>query len=102
LTPEWEQSSAGPFNHWPTGLGFQYFYGFLNADTSQWAPSIVENTKFVEPPYNDPNYFFERDMTDKAIGWLREQRAQTPDRPFFYVLRARYRPRATPRAAGVD
>jgi arylsulfatase A-like enzyme len=99
LTPEWEQSSAGPFNHWPTGLGFQYFYGFLNADTSQWAPSIVENTKFVEPPYNDPNYFFERDMTDKAIGWLREQRAQTPDRPFFmyYAPGTAHAPHHAPR-----
>jgi arylsulfatase len=83
LTPEWEQSSVGPFDRWPTGLGFQYFYGFLNADTSQWAPSIVENTTFVEPPYDNPNYFFERDMADKAIDWLRLQRAQAPDRPFF-------------------
>lgn len=83
LTPEWEQSSAGPFDRWPTGLGFQYFYGFLNADTSQWAPSIVENTSFIEPPYADPDYFFERDMADKAIDWLRTQRAQAPDRPFF-------------------
>jgi arylsulfatase len=83
ITPEWEQSQAGPFDRWPTGLGFQYFYGFLNADTSMFAPSLVENTTPVEPPYDDPNYFFERDMADKAIGWIREQRALSPDRPFF-------------------
>ncbi|MGA0100319.1 MAG: sulfatase-like hydrolase/transferase, partial [Steroidobacteraceae bacterium] len=51
LTPEWEQSAAGPFDRWPTGLGFDYFYGFLNADTSQWEPSLVENTRFLEPTY---------------------------------------------------
>ncbi len=83
VTPEWEQSSNGPHDRWPTGLGFQYFYGFLNADTSMYAPSLVENTRFVEPPYDDPDYFFERDMADRTIQWLRQQRAQDPTQPFF-------------------
>ncbi len=83
ITPEWEQSLAGPFDRWPTGLGFQYFYGFLNADTSMFAPSIIENTTAIEPPYQDPDYFFEKDMADRAIGWIRQQRALDPQRPFF-------------------
>lgn len=83
LTPEWEMSAAGPHDRWPTGLGFEYFYGFLSADTSMWAPSIVENTRPVEPPHGDPSYHFEKDMADHAISWLRTQRASAPDKPFF-------------------
>ncbi|MFZ8984752.1 MAG: arylsulfatase [Steroidobacteraceae bacterium] len=83
LTPEWEQSAAGPFDRWPTGLGFDYFYGFLNADTSQWEPSLVENTRFLEPTYDDPNYFLERDMADRAIDWIGNVKASDPARPFL-------------------
>ncbi|MFZ5706589.1 MAG: sulfatase-like hydrolase/transferase [Pseudomonadota bacterium] len=83
LTPDWEMSAAGPHDRWPTGLGFEYFYGFLSADTSMWAPSIVENTLPVEPPHGDPSYHFEKDMADHAISWLRTQRASAPDKPFF-------------------
>lgn len=83
LTPEWEQSSAGPFDRWPTGLGFDYFYGFLNADTSQWEPSLVENTRFLEPDYANPDYFLEQDMADRAIQWMQNVKASDPARPFF-------------------
>ncbi|TAL03338.1 MAG: arylsulfatase [Rhodospirillaceae bacterium] len=83
ITPEWEMSMAGPYDRWPTGLGFEYFYGFLSADTSMYAPSIVENTTPREPPHNDPNYHFEADMADHAIQWLRQQHAVAPDKPFF-------------------
>lgn len=83
LTPEWEMSMAGPYDRWPTGLGFEYFYGFLSADASMWEPGIIENTRRVEPPHDDPEYFFEKDMADKAIGWIREQHAVAPDKPFF-------------------
>lgn len=83
LTPEWQSSAAGPFDQWPTGLGFEYFYGFLSADTSMWEPSIVENTLPVEPPHDDPNYFFEKDMADHAVKWMRTQQAAAPDKPFF-------------------
>lgn len=83
LTPDWEMSPAGPFDRWPTGLGFEYFYGFLSADTSMWAPAIVENTVPVEPPHDDPDYFFEKDMADRAINWMRTQKAAAPDKPFF-------------------
>lgn len=83
LTPEWQSSAAGPFDQWPTGLGFEYFYGFLSADTSMWEPSIVENTLPVEPPHDDADYFFEKDMADHAIKWMRTQQAAAPDKPFF-------------------
>jgi arylsulfatase len=81
--PDWQTSQAGPFNLWPVGLGFEYFYGFVGGDTNQWAPAIVENTRPVEPPHDDPNYNFDRDMADKAIAWLRMQHAMAPNKPFF-------------------
>ena len=83
LTPEWEESAAGPFDRWPTGLGFEYFYGFLSADANQYAPPLVENTTQIAPPQNDPDYIFDRDMADHAIAWLEKQRALAPDKPFF-------------------
>jgi len=81
--PDWQTSQAGPFDLWPVGLGFEYFYGFVGGDTNQWAPAIVENTRPIEPPHDDPNYNFDRDMADKAIAWLRMQKAMAPNKPFF-------------------
>ncbi len=81
--PDWHTSQAGPFDLWPVGLGFEYFYGFVGGDTSQWAPAIVENTRPIEPPHDDANYNFDRDMADKAISWIRMQKAVAPDKPFF-------------------
>jgi len=81
--PDWHTSQAGPFNLWPIGLGFEYFYGFVGGDTNQWAPAIFENTRPVEPPHDVPNYNFDRDMADKAIVWLRMQHAMAPNKPFF-------------------
>ena len=83
--PDWHTSQAGPFDLWPAGLGFEYFYGFVGGDTNQWAPAITENTRPVEPPSpdEDPDYNFDEDMADRAIGWLRMQNAVAPDKPFF-------------------
>jgi arylsulfatase A-like enzyme len=83
LVPEWEMSQTGPFDRWPTGMGFEYFYGFLSADVSQFAPVITENTTQIEPPRNDPNYHFDADLADRAIGWMRQQQQLAPDKPFF-------------------
>jgi arylsulfatase A-like enzyme len=80
--PDWQSSQAGPFDLWPTGLGFEYFYGFLGGDTSQWAPAIYENNQPVEPPHDDPNYFFEKDMADHAIARIRMLHAVAPDKPW--------------------
>lgn len=97
VTPEWEQSAAGPFDRWPTGLGFEHFYGFLGADISMYAPALVRGTSFIAPP-RDQNYFFERDMADDAIGWIREQQAIAPDNPFFiyYAPGAAHAPNHAP------
>jgi len=81
--PDWHTSQAGPFDLWPVGRGFEYFYGFVGGDTSQWTPAIVENTRPVEPPRDDPNYNFDRDMADHCINWLRMQNAVAPKKPFF-------------------
>jgi arylsulfatase len=72
----------GPFDRWPTGHGFDYFYGFLAGETSQWEPRLVENTTAVEPPH-DRNYHLSEDMAQRSIDWLRKHRAFSPDKPFF-------------------
>jgi len=80
--PDWHNSQAGPFDLWPTGLGFEYFYGFIGGDTSQWAPAIFENIKPIEPPHDDKNYFFDKDMADKAIERIRLLHSIAPDKPW--------------------
>jgi len=83
--PDWMSSQAGPFDLWPSGLGFEYFYGFLGGDTDQWHPALFENTKPIEPaPYlGNPNYVFDHDLADKAIGWMRMQHSLAPNKPWF-------------------
>ena len=81
--PDYETSQAGPFTQWATGMGFEYFFGFNGGDTNQWAPALVENTRPVEPPVNDPNYHFMTDMTDRAIAWIQNQKSVAPKKPFF-------------------
>lgn len=100
LTPQWEQSMAGPFDRWPTGLGFQHFYGFISADTSQWEPSLVEDTTPIEPPHGDPKYFFEADMANHAIHWIEKQHAVAPSKPFFiyYAPGTAHAPNQAPKA----
>jgi arylsulfatase A-like enzyme len=82
-TPEWEQSAVGPFDRWPTGLGFDYFYGFMGGATSQWNPLLFENTTPVEKPPEDKNYILDHDLANHAIGWLRQLNASNPDKPFL-------------------
>lgn len=81
--PDWQSSPAGPFDLWPTGLGFEYFYGFIGGDANQWAPAIFEGTRAVEPPHGDANYHFDQDLADHAIDWIRTQHAMAPSKPFF-------------------
>lgn len=83
LTPTWEQTGIGPYDHWPSGMGFQYFYGFLPGATDQFSPRLIENNNPVEPPHDDPNYIFEKDMADHAIRWIHKQQSIAPDKPFF-------------------
>ena len=83
-TPATETTAMGPFTLWPTGegIGFDYFYGFLAGETSQWEPRLVENLNPVEPPH-DEKYHLSEDLADKAITWMREHRAFSPDKPFL-------------------
>jgi arylsulfatase A-like enzyme len=81
-TPATETTAMGPFDRWPTGYGFEYFYGFLAGETSQWEPRLVENTNTVEPPH-DPSYHLTTDLADHAIAWLHKHQAYAPDKPFL-------------------
>jgi arylsulfatase A-like enzyme len=81
-TAAWEASVSGPFDRWPHRQGFDKFYGFIGGETNQWAPFLYDGTAPVELP-NDPNYHFMSDMTDKAVDWIKYQKALTPDRPVF-------------------
>ncbi|WP_417732955.1 arylsulfatase [Rosistilla oblonga] len=81
-TPATETTSIGPKDRWPNGYGFEYFYGFLAGETSQWEPRLVENYDAVEPP-EDEGYHLTEDLTDKALAWLDDQQAFAPDKPFL-------------------
>ncbi len=83
-TPAEETTAAGPFENWPTGLGFEYFYGFLAGEASQYEPNLVRNTTVVLPPRSpEEGYHLSEDLAEDAIGWLRTQKALQPDKPFF-------------------
>jgi arylsulfatase A-like enzyme len=83
--PVWETSPLGPFDSWPScGGGFEYFYGFIGGETNQYYPAIYEGTTPVEPDKTpEQGYHFTEDMTDKAIKWIRQQKALMGDKPFF-------------------
>ncbi|OCP00727.1 MULTISPECIES: arylsulfatase [unclassified Ensifer] len=82
-TPATETTAIGPKDHWPNAYGFEYFYGFLGGETSQWEPRLTENYDAVEPPHDDPKYHLTEDMVDKALKWLDDYRAYDPDKPFL-------------------
>jgi arylsulfatase len=81
-TPADQTTAMGPFDRWPTGHGFDHFYGFIAGETSQWEPRLYENTTPVEPPH-DPHYHLSEDLADRAIQWLRRHGSFSPDAPFF-------------------
>jgi arylsulfatase len=86
LAPLWEQTLAGPFDRWPTGLGFERFYGILNAEASQWEPPMFDQTTPVMPYEGRDDYHMTEDITDKAISWMRVQKASQPEKPFFTYI----------------
>lgn len=75
-------SPAGPYGTWPAGYGFDYFYGFLGAETDQYSPSLIRNTTPVEAP-RDPNYHLTEDLAADGVRWLRQHHTLAPDQPFF-------------------
>jgi arylsulfatase len=82
LVPDWEASPAGPFDRWPTGQGFDHFYGFLGGETDQYEPTLYQGTTPVRRPAREP-YHLSEDLADRAIEWIRLQRSLRPERPFF-------------------
>jgi arylsulfatase len=81
-TPPWEVSTSGPYDRWPTGSGFDKFYGFIGGETNQWAPAIYDGVTRVEHDMS-PTYHFTTDMTNQAIKWVSAQHSLTPDKPFY-------------------
>jgi len=83
-TPDWETSPVGPFDRWPTGKGFQTFYGFMGGETNQFTPQLFRNTTPVEPDTTpEQGYHLTDDLATKAIEWLHTRQSITPDRPWF-------------------
>ncbi|TAI64061.1 arylsulfatase [Bradyrhizobium sp. Leo170] len=97
--PDWMSSQAGPFDLWPNGLGFEYFYGFIGGDSDQWHPALYENTTPIEPYLGDPAYILDRDLADKAIAWMRMQHALAPNKPWllYYATGTAHAPHHAPK-----
>jgi arylsulfatase len=82
--PVWETSPMGPHDRWPTSSGFEHFYGFIGGETNQYEPAIYQDTVPIEPETRpEEGYHFTKDMTDKSIDWVRQQKSLMPDKPFF-------------------
>ncbi|QIX26558.1 arylsulfatase [Nocardioides sp. JQ2195] len=99
LAPRWEVNPAGPYDRWPLGLGFERYYGFLSAETSQRTPTLVRDNSYVPQPRTpDEGYHLMEDLTDEAIGFIRDQQQNTPERPFFlyYAASAMHAPIQAP------
>jgi arylsulfatase len=98
--PVWEVSPVGPFHQWPTGSGFEYFYGFVGGEANQYYPGLYEGTTAIEPPKTpEEGYTLNEDLANRAITWVRQQKALAPDKPFFmyYVPGATHAPHHVPK-----
>jgi arylsulfatase A-like enzyme len=82
-TPFYQSSVAGPFDQWPVGMGFEYFYGFVGGDTSQWQPNLFRNTTAIYPFRDNPGWNLTTAMADDAIQYMKELNAVSPEKPFF-------------------
>lgn len=93
-TPSFQYSAAGPFDQWPSGMGFQYFYGFMGGESDQWTPYLFRDHTPVYPWLDKPGYNFVSDMADDAIRHIKELNASAPEKPFFvyYVPGATHDP----------
>jgi arylsulfatase A-like enzyme len=86
-TPVWEVSVSGPFDRWPTGDGFEKFWGFVAGETNQWEPTLFEGTSPTEPRATaDEGYHITEEQVDQGIAWVKAQQAMTPDKPFFMYM----------------
>jgi arylsulfatase len=82
--PVFESSPIGPFDRWPTGSGFEHFFGFIGGENHQYYPALYEGTTPIEPERTpEQGYHLMEDLADKTIAWVRQQKAIAPDKPFF-------------------
>jgi arylsulfatase len=97
--PDWMSSQAGPFDLWPSGLGFEYFYGFIGGDSDQWHPALYENTMPIEPYLGKPDYILDHDLADQAIRWMEMQHALAPTKPWmlYYATGTAHAPHHAPK-----
>ena len=93
-TPSYQSSQAGPFEQWPNGMGFEYFYGFVGGDASQWQPNLFRNTTAIYPFLNNPGWNLETAMADEAIGYIKQLKEIAPGKPWlvYYVPGATHAP----------
>ena len=93
-TPSYQSSQAGPFNQWPNGMGFDYFYGFVGGDTNQWQPNLFRNTTAIYPFQGNPGWNLETAMADEAIHYIKQLKEIAPSKPWFvyYVPGATHAP----------
>jgi arylsulfatase A-like enzyme len=103
LIPQPEATLAGPFDHWPTHQGFDYYYGFIDGETNQWFPELTLGTQPIEmvaPPGRKNDYTLNEDLANKAIDWIKSEKSLAPDKPFFiyYAPGASHAPLQAPRA----
>jgi arylsulfatase A-like enzyme len=82
-TPSYQYSAAGPYDQWPIGMGFDYFYGFMGGETDQWTPYLFQNTTQIFPWIGKPGYNLTTDLADEAIAHMKKLNASAPDKPFF-------------------
>ncbi len=83
---DWESTQAGPFDRWPTGLGFEKFYGFIGGVANNWRPALFDGTTPIEPHVGKPDYNLDYDLADQAISWIRMQKTIAPEKPFLAYI----------------
>src|SRR5262245_52326701 len=95
--PEYQVNVSGPFDLWPTRVGFDKFYGYIAGEQSLFTPNLIDGTTNIGRP-RDPNHHFNTDLTDKAVTWIQATRSLTPDRPFlmYYAQSASHPPHTPP------
>ena len=101
-TPAFQYSVAGPFDQWPSGMGFDYFYGFMGGETDQWTPYLFRDHTQIFPWIGKPDYNLTTDMADEAIGYMKQLNAAAPDTAVLRLLRSRRKPLAAPAEGGVE
>ena len=95
----WMHTQAGPFDQWPVGMGFEYFYGFLGGDANQWQPNLTRNTTLIAPYEGNPGWNLITAMADEAIDYMHRLNAIAPDKPFlvYYAPGATHAPHHPPK-----